>query len=197
MINKTIGVSALGLAILLGTGQVANAQRNRNEENRQRQADKKERKAWEKQERYEDKQIRYEQRQEQKRIRNMRRNNSNWENNRYRVKRNGNYYETDNRGAELLRQAVNAGYQEGYRAGRNDRNRRRSDNYTNSVVYSRGNYGYRNYVNSSQYQYYFREGFQRGYEDGFNSRYQYGANNNGSVSILGNILESILNIERY
>src|SRR5688572_21155495 len=32
----------------------------------------------------------------------------------YRVYRNGNYYQTDQRGAELLRQAVNRGYQQGF-----------------------------------------------------------------------------------
>jgi hypothetical protein len=44
--------------------------------------------------------------------------------NRYRVYRNGSWYHTDNRGAELLRQAVNEGYRQGFAAGRADRNRR-------------------------------------------------------------------------
>src|SRR5687768_14483269 len=35
----------------------------------------------------------------------------------YRVYRNGSYYQTDHRGAELLRQAVNQGYNQGYRQG--------------------------------------------------------------------------------
>ena len=30
------------------------------------------------------------------------------------------------------------------------------------------------YVDRDDYNYYFREGFRRGYEDGYNGRYQYG-----------------------
>ncbi len=117
--------------------------------------------------------------------------------NRYRVYRNGSYYQTDNRGAELLRNAVRAGYQQGFRAGVNDRNGRRSNNYGNSSVYRSANYGYQSYVDSGQYQYYFQEGFQRGYYDGYNSRYRYGTSNNGSSNILGTILQGILNLQRY
>ena len=47
--------------------------------------------------------------------------NGNANSNHYRVSRNGRYYNTDGRGAELLRQAVNAGYQQGYSAGQADR----------------------------------------------------------------------------
>jgi len=124
---------------------------------------------------------------------------------RYRVYRNGSYYNTDHRGAELLRQAVNAGYQQGFEAARNDRNRNRRGSYSNSSVYQSGTYGYQSHVTRSQYQYYFRQGFERGYQDGSNTRYQndydgqyeYGYNNNGSMSILGTILSQILNIQPY
>ena len=112
----------------------------------------------------------------------------------YRVYRNGSYYNTDSRGASLLRQAVQAGYQQGYAAGRNDRNSRRGLNWNNSNVYRSGTYGWQSYVDRSQYQYYFQQGFQRGYQDGYNSRYQYGTYNNGSANILGSILNTILNI---
>jgi flagellar biosynthesis/type III secretory pathway protein FliH len=114
-----------------------------------------------------------------------------------RVYRNGRYYNTDQRGADLLRQAVNAGYQQGFDAGRNDRSSRRRSSWTTSNVYRQGSYGYQSYVDRSQYQYYFQQGFQRGYQDGYNSRYQYGSNNGGSVNILGSILSSILNIQTY
>ena len=117
--------------------------------------------------------------------------------NRYRVYRNGSYYQTDSRGAELLRRAVNAGYQQGLQAGRNDRNSRRRSSWTNSNIYRSGTYGYQSYVDRSQYQYYFQQGFQRGYQDGYNSRYQYGTSNGGTVNILGSILSSILNIQSY
>ncbi|MBK7394331.1 MAG: hypothetical protein IPI64_13700 [Chloracidobacterium sp.] len=137
-------------------------------------------------------------------------------NHRYRVYRNGSYYNTDQRGAQLLRQAVNAGYRQGFEAGRRDLDGRRRISYSNSNVYQSGTYGYQSYVNQSQYQYYFRQGFQRGYQDGANSRYrdqynnnnygqyndyeqqyQYGTRSNGVLSILGSILGQILNIQTY
>jgi flagellar biosynthesis/type III secretory pathway protein FliH len=117
--------------------------------------------------------------------------------NRYRVQRNGGWYNTDNRGAELLRQAVNEGYRQGFSAGRNDRNRRISMNWGGSNIYRSGTYGYQSHVDRSVYQHYFQQGFQRGYQDGYNSRYQYGTNNNGTLNILGSILGSILNIQQY
>lgn len=118
--------------------------------------------------------------------------------NRYRVYRNGSWYNTDSRGAELLRQAVNNGYRQGYNEGRRDRaNRRGSTYYNNSNIYRSGNYGYQSYVDSSQYRYYFQQGFQRGYEDGYYSRNQYGYSSNGTFNILGNILSGILNIQSY
>ncbi len=117
--------------------------------------------------------------------------------NRYRVYRNGSWYNTDNRGADLLRQAVNQGYRQGLAAGRSDRNRRSGMNWGGSSIYRSGTYGYQSHVARNQYQYYFQQGFQRGYQDGYNSRYQYGTNNNGVGNILGSILGSILNIQRY
>jgi flagellar biosynthesis/type III secretory pathway protein FliH len=119
------------------------------------------------------------------------------QNARYRVYRNGSYYQTDSRGADLLRQAVNRGYQQGFQAGQADRRGRRGSNYNNSSIYRSGNYGYQSYVDSRQYQYYFQQGFERGYQDGFNSRRQYGTNNNGSLNILGSILQGILNIQQF
>jgi hypothetical protein len=119
-------------------------------------------------------------------------------NNRYRVYRNGSWYSTDSRGAELLRQAVNHGYQQGYYAGRQDRaNRRGSTYFYNSNIYRSGNYGYQSYVDASQYRHYFQQGFERGYQDGYYSRSQYGYSSNGTLNILGNILSGILNIQQY
>lgn len=117
--------------------------------------------------------------------------------NRYRVNRNGQWYNTDSRGADLLRQAVNQGYRQGFAAGRSDRNRRTGMNWGGSTIYRSGTYGYQSYVDRRQYQYYFQQGFQRGYQDGYNSRYQYGTNNGGTLNILGTILGSILNIQQY
>lgn len=115
---------------------------------------------------------------------------------RYRVYNNGTYYSTDSRGAELLRQAVRNGYAQGYREGQAaKRNGRRYDYYGNSI-YSSGSYGYRSYVARNQYQYYFQQGFQRGYEDGFYSRNQYGSRAGNGFTILGDVLNNILNLSQ-
>jgi flagellar biosynthesis/type III secretory pathway protein FliH len=170
-----LAVGAFAVVAILGTSDVASAQwSNRN----QRQQEKI-------------------YKQQQKIQRQQEKLNRQSYNNRYRVYRNGSYYNTDNRGAELLRQAVNRGYQQGLMAGRNDRSGRRGMNWRNSRVYNSGNYGYQSYVDSSQYRYYFQQGFERGYQDGYNSRYQYGSNNNGGFNILGSILSGILNIQQY
>jgi len=116
---------------------------------------------------------------------------------RYRIYRNGNYYHTDHRGAELLRQAVNAGYQQGYQQGQRDRRYGRNTGYYGNNVYRNGSYGYQAYVDRQQYQYYFQQGFQRGYQDGYNSQSRYGYNSGGGWNILQNVLGGILNIREY
>jgi hypothetical protein len=114
----------------------------------------------------------------------------------YRYNRGGNYYEINQYGAKTLRQAVNYGYEEGFRAGRADRDDRWGYNYQDSYAYRDANYGYSGYyVNRDDYNYYFREGFRRGYEDGYNSRYRYGRFADGSPSILETILTQILNFQ--
>ena len=112
----------------------------------------------------------------------------------YRINRNGSYYQTDSRGAELLRQAVNSGYRQGFQQGQVDARYGRTGSYYGNNVYRSGTYGYQSYVDRSQYQYYFQQGFQRGYEDGFNNQYRYGTRSNSGINILGNILNGILNI---
>jgi hypothetical protein len=112
----------------------------------------------------------------------------------YRVYNNGSYYSVDNRGAELLRQAVRNGYRQGYQQGQWDRTHSRSYNYTDDRYYRNGNYGYQSYVQRNQYQYYFREGYERGYEDGYNSTYRYGIRSSNGFDILGGVLNTILNM---
>lgn len=170
--------AAFGLVAILGTSEITNAQTRRQIERQEQKVEKQQQKVI---------------RQRQK----LANQQQKLQNSRYRVYRNGSYYQTDNRGAELLRRAVNAGYQQGFRAGQNDRNGRRGGNYNNNSIYRNGNYGYQSYVDSRQYQYYFQQGFQRGYQDGYNSRNQYGTNNNGSLNILGTILQGILNIQQF
>lgn len=114
----------------------------------------------------------------------------------YRYNRGGSYYEVNEYGAKTLRQAVNYGYEEGFRAGRADRDDRWGSNYEDSYAYRDANYGYSGYyVNRDDYNYYFREGFRRGYEDGYNSRYQYGRFVDGNPSILETILNQVLNFQ--
>lgn len=171
-LKKITMAGALGLVTILGTSEVANAQYS----NRDYKEMRKQRERIEKQQRkLNQQQQRYEQQ-------------------RYRVYRNGGYYNTDQRGAQLLQQAVNSGYQQGFRAGQNDASRRTRYGYNNQNVYRSGTYGYQNYVDRSQYQYYFQQGFQKGYEDGYYRRNQYG---NSGTNILGSILSSILNIQQY
>lgn len=190
------GVLVLSLIAMFGAGQIANAQGNRNNDQKQQEKIRKQQEKLDKQ-RIKD---------EQKRQADLNRRNSQAgyyninvrpQVNRYRVNRNGSYYDTDQRGAELLRQAVNEGYRQGYATGRADRDSRRGSSWTGSNIYQSGTYGYQSYVDQSQYQYYFRQGFQRGYQDGYNSRYRYGSNNGGTLNILGTILSAILNIQSY
>jgi hypothetical protein len=112
---------------------------------------------------------------------------------RYRYRAGGYYHETTQYGADVLRQAVNYGYQQGYQAGRADRQDRWPANYSKSYAYQDANYGYTGaYVPQTDYNLYFREGFRRGYDDGYTTRSQYGTVANGSPSILSNILSAIL-----
>jgi flagellar biosynthesis/type III secretory pathway protein FliH len=170
-----LAVGAFAVVAILETSDVASAQWNNRNQKQQEKIYK----------------------QQQKIQRQQEKINRQSYNNQYRVYRNGSYYNTDNRGAELLRQAVNRGYQQGLMAGRTDRANRRGSGWGNSNVYRNGNYGYQSYVDSSQYRYYFQQGFERGYQDGYNSRYQYGSSNNGTFNILGSILSGILNIQSY
>lgn len=114
----------------------------------------------------------------------------------YRYSRGGQSYETNQYGVDLLRQAVNYGYDQGYRTGEADRQDRSTSNYEGSFAYQDANYGYGGfYVDRDDYNFYFREGFRRGYEDGYGGHTQYGTYVNGKGTILGAILGTILNVE--
>ncbi len=114
----------------------------------------------------------------------------------YRYNRGGTYYEINQYGANALRRAVNYGYEQGFRAGQAARQDRWSSGYQDSYAYQDANYGYDGYYGDQDaYNYYFREGFRRGYEDGYNSRYQYGSYSNGSYRILGDVFSLILDFK--
>lgn len=216
-LKKFSAASALGVAVVLGTVGVANAQSDRNQD---RRAARQQQKIEKQQSKIEQQRLRL---QQQRQAEWTRRNsqivtrraqgsgyytldpNRNITEGRYRAYRNGRWYNTDHRGADLLRQAVNEGYRQGFNAGRADRSGSRVRGWSNSNVYRTGTVGYQNSVDRGQYQYYFRQGFQRGYQDGSNSQYredyygdyQYGTFDNGSPNILGTILNQILNLQSY
>jgi hypothetical protein len=219
-LKKIAATAVLGIFAVLGTSELANAQGNSNK------GMKNERKAAKQAQKHERERARIEAaRQAEWRSRNTRliytpsgndrsngagyyNGNANANTNRdgrYRIYRNNRYYNTDARGADLLRNAVNEGYRQGFEAGRRDRTSRRRGDWSNSNVYRTGTVGYQTYVDRGQYQYYFREGFQRGYQDGSNRQYeidhdgdfQYGSRQGGSMNILNAILGSILNIQSY
>ena len=73
--------------------------------------------------------------------------------------------------SEIIRYAQNAGYREGFNAGRNDRASGRSYDYDDHSAYRDATIGYRSdYGSESTYRNYFRAGFRRGYEDGYQNR---------------------------
>ena len=51
------------------------------------------------------------------------------------------------------------------------------------------------YVDQGEYNYYFREGFRRGYEDGYYKRTKYGRYANGKYTVLSIVLGGILKLE--
>jgi len=115
----------------------------------------------------------------------------------YRYSYGGRWQSTNCYGADLMRQAVNYGYQEGLRAGRADRDDRWRSDYRNSYAYQDANYGYNGYyLGQDQYNYYFRQGFQRGYEDAYRNDYRYGRrDDNGNYAILTTVLGVILGLQ--
>jgi hypothetical protein len=116
----------------------------------------------------------------------------------YRYFRDGRYYQVNRYAADLLRQAVRYGYQEGVRAGRADRLDGWRSDYRGNYAYMDANFGYNGYyVNRDEYEYYFRQGFRRGYDDGYGRDYRYGAYNDGNYSILATVLAAILNFQPY
>ncbi len=115
--------------------------------------------------------------------------------NNYRYNRGGSYYYTSQYGAQMLRDAINNGYEEGFYAGQADREDGWDFDYRNSYGYQDAAFGYDSYyVSMEEYNYYFREGFRRGYEDGYYSRNRYGNYSNGKYSILGAIVGTILDL---
>jgi hypothetical protein len=70
---------------------------------------------------------------------------------------------------ELRQTALNAGYNEGIKEGRNDRRRGRSSGFRNFSAYQKATTDYSSKLGDREvYRRYYREGFENGYSDGYN-----------------------------
>jgi hypothetical protein len=70
---------------------------------------------------------------------------------------------------ELRQTALNAGYNEGIKEGRNDRRRGRSSDFRNFSAYQKATTDYSSKLGDRElYRRYYREGFENGYTDGYN-----------------------------
>lgn len=116
----------------------------------------------------------------------------------YRYRRGDQYYTTNEIGMGALKQALNQGYKEGYRAARADRADRWRYDPRSSFAYQDANFGYDGrYVPQDEYQYYFRQGFDRGYEDGYHGRRKYGSggDDNNEWWIAAGVIATILAVQ--
>lgn len=119
----------------------------------------------------------------------------------YGYHRDGRYYRTNQYGIRQMERALQAGYNEGFWAGRADREDRWRYDYRSAFAYRDANYGYDGrYIDQYEYNYYFRQGFQRGYEDGYYGRQSYGRrnysdSNNDEWLIFGAVVAAIIGYE--
>ena len=63
----------------------------------------------------------------------------------YRYRRSGQYYYTSQYGAQMLQNALNYGYEEGFRSGQADREDGWAYDYSSSYAYQDASYGYDGY----------------------------------------------------
>jgi len=86
--------------------------------------------------------------------------------------RNGrNWDRYDNYGGsfELRQTALNAGYNEGIKEGRNDRNKNNRSDFRNKSAYQKATTDYNpKFGDRGMYQRYYRAGYENGYYDGLN-----------------------------
>ena len=114
----------------------------------------------------------------------------------YRYYRSRRFYEVNQYVADVLRQAVRYGFEQGLLAGRADREDGWRFSYEDCFAYEDAAYGYGGYyVDLEEYRYYFREGFQRGYEDGYYDRYRYGRFEDGQYLLHPVVFSKILFLE--
>jgi len=141
LLTKRVMGFVLGLSLLLGIGLAAssNAQAQYRDPNWQREQQRRQRE-WERQQR-----------------RQQRQSQRDWRD------------QYNYGGSNQLRQtALNAGYNEGIKEGRKDRNNRDRFEYRDEEDYRNANTDYSSRLGSrGLYQQYFRQGFVNGYTDGY------------------------------
>ena len=97
-----------------------------------------------------------------------RNNNGNW-NPQDRRGRNWDRYDNYGGSFQLRQTALNAGYNEGIKEGRNDRNRNNRSDFRNKSAYQKATTDYSSKLGDrSLYQRYYRAGYENGYDDGLN-----------------------------
>lgn len=112
---------------------------------------------------------------------------------RFRYYRGHKYFNVNRYVAEVLKDAVDYGYEQGYYAGRADYEDGWRFSYKDCYAYEDATYGYTGYyVDLNEYRYYFREGFRHGYEDGYYNVFYFGRYENGRHRILADILARII-----
>lgn len=146
LVTKKVMGFVLGLSLLLGIGMAAssNVQAQWNDRAYQREQNRRQRQ-WEREQR-----------------RRQRQSERDWRDpyNRDQYNWGGSY--------QLRQTALNAGYNEGIKEGRKDRDHRDRFDYRDEEDYRNANTDYSSRLGSrSLYQQYFRQGFANGYTDGY------------------------------
>src|SRR5215211_4523430 len=88
--------------------------------------------------------------------------------NRSRRGRNWDRYDRWGGNSQLRQTALNAGYNEGMKEGRKDRNRRERYDFSDFKAYRNADKDYNSRLGDKElYRRYFRQGFENGYADGY------------------------------
>jgi hypothetical protein len=183
-LGKTFGGFILGFALLLGIGFMASTTAqaqypNQDWYQRQRELERQRQLEIYRQQQGRNNNDWYQRQRELERQRQLeiyrqqqRRNNNDWWNGNRR-RSNDNYGTYDNYGNyggsfNFRQTALNAGYNEGMRAGRNDRERGDRYNFSDEGAYQSASKDYNSRMGDRYaYQRYFREAFATGYRDGY------------------------------
>ena len=168
-LKNKIGGAILGISLLFGIGFTSSVTTQAQWRIDQREQVRRQRE-------YEREQLRRQREYRREQIRRQReaqRAGSGYGNNGYGYGNNGGYRTNDgyaNYGGsyELRQTALNAGYNEGVKAGREDRSRGRSYNYADDGDYRSADRDYNSrYGDRELYRQYFRQAFANGYADGY------------------------------